>query len=69
MAEKKKKTGVTELAILTTLASVFEVGQKALTDNPIVPDPWGPVVVGTLALLTLLARTLANAKEGSGGPQ
>lgn len=51
MAEETKpaKTGMTEAAIAAGAVTAFEAIQRMLTDNPIIPDPWGPLVLSGLA--------------------
>lgn len=58
--EMGKKSGVTEMAILTTAVGVLEAANQFLTAQPLVPAPWGAVVTAGLGFLTLVLRTIAK---------
>ncbi len=60
-----EKSGVTEVAILTTVAGVIEMANQFVTSQPIIPEPWGAVVVAGLGFLTLVLRTVAKKKDAA----
>lgn len=57
---KPKKTGVTEVAVVTFLLSVLEPAASMVTGNPIIPDPFDKFLLGTLALITFFLRRRAK---------
>lgn len=58
-----EKTGVTELALLTTIAGVLETASQFFAAQPIIPEPWGALVVAGLGFATLVLRTLGKKKS------
>lgn len=57
------KTWITEVATIGTIAAGLDTAQQLLTANPIIPPPWGAVVLGGLSFLTLVLRTVQKQKE------
>ena len=60
MTEEAKKTGLTEAGIAITVVGILETAQRFLLDNPLVPDPWGPVVLSVIGLGVVVARVFVK---------
>lgn len=52
------KTGITEAGIAAVVVSVLETAQRMLGDgdNPLIPDPWGPIALAAVGLAIVVAR-------------
>ena len=61
MAETQK-TGITEAGIATIVVSVLETAQRFLGegDSPMIPDPWGPIVLGGIGFAIVIARAFVK---------
>lgn len=57
------KTWITEVATIGTIAAGLDMAQQMLMSNPIVPPPWGAVVLGGLSFVALVLRTVQKQKE------
>ncbi len=62
MADEVKKTGITEAGIAAMAVGVLEAAQRFLGsgDAPLIPDPWGPILIAGLGPAVAVARTFAK---------
>lgn len=57
------KSWVTEVASVGALVGATDVAIQVLTNHPIIPDPWGAVVLGGFSFLSLVLRTVHKQRE------
>lgn len=64
MADEAQKTGITEAGIAAIVVSVLETAQRFLGEgeNPLIPDPWGPVVLGGIGFALVVVRTIQKRR-------
>lgn len=63
MMAESKKTGITEIAVVTFLLSILEPAASFVTGNPMIPDPFDKFLFGSLALTTWFLRRRAKKAE------
>lgn len=57
------KSWITEVASLGAIAGAVDAVTQILTSNPIIPAPWGTVVLAGCSFLTLILRTVQKQRE------
>lgn len=55
-----QKTGLTEAGAVIVVLGILESASHFLLANPIIPAPWGGVVVAVLGLAVLLLRIMSK---------
>ena len=58
-----KKTGLSEASIFVAIYGAVEAAQSFLLENPIIPEPWGGLVLGILGVGMFFVRQKTKASE------
>jgi hypothetical protein len=59
---KQKKTWATEAGILMAVYGALDMAHTFLQTNPVIPEPWGPVILVALGASISVARIIAKSK-------
>jgi hypothetical protein len=61
--EKRKRTGITEVAAVTAALGFLEPEVSYLTGHSIVPDPWDKLLLGVLGVGIYFLRRAAKKAD------
>jgi len=58
-----KKTGITEASIFVAIYGAVEAAQSFLLESPVIPEPWGGLVLGILGVGMFFIRKKMKTEE------
>lgn len=61
--EKRKRTGITEAAVVTALLGFLEPAASYLSGTDLIPDPWDKLTFGALGVVLYFLRRASKKTE------